>query len=223
MTILSVKPKVSNIVKYQVPEHIKGDHPDFVTFLENYYQFLEQENYPLDIIRGTVERLDIDSTPEEFISYIKKNLVPMDDIGNTTRSAPEVFIKSLRDFYRAKGTEKSFEFLFNELFQQHANVDYGSKYVLRPSDNEYRNRKSIIVENDTTIHDLFRLKGSWIRQDSTKAYALIEDVNLYAHSVSKTTITGTCTEGSAVIICSSLADVNVGDSISDILFRKTPS
>ena len=34
--------KISLVVSQQVPEFVRTDHPKFVTFLEKYYEFMEQ-------------------------------------------------------------------------------------------------------------------------------------------------------------------------------------
>ena len=41
MATLTVKPKVSDIVQYQLPEFIRNNHDKMVTFLEDYYKSME--------------------------------------------------------------------------------------------------------------------------------------------------------------------------------------
>ena len=61
-----VKTKVSTVVSKQLPEFVREDNAQFVSFLEAYYEFLEQSN------KRNLESLrDIDDTVDSFIQYFK--------------------------------------------------------------------------------------------------------------------------------------------------------
>jgi hypothetical protein len=44
--------KISNIIGSQVPFFVKNDHPQFILFLEAYYEFLEQNGQTIERIKN---------------------------------------------------------------------------------------------------------------------------------------------------------------------------
>jgi hypothetical protein len=133
--------KTSLLVNRQVPEFIRDEYPLFVSFLEAYYQFLETERYYSDNSsqrNNLTEKLkdlryvsDVDFSLKEFedqffnsfISYLPKNTLVTKDF----------LIKNVLPLYQAKGTQKSFEFLFRLLFGEEIKVEYPGDQILRAS------------------------------------------------------------------------------------------
>ena len=52
---MSTNTKISNLVSTQLPGFVREDHPNFVAFLEAYYEYLEQSN-TVPAYGKTVER-----------------------------------------------------------------------------------------------------------------------------------------------------------------------
>ena len=50
--------KISPLIDGQVPDFIQADHPEFVNFLEQYYQFLESGLLVLD---GDIDNIILES------------------------------------------------------------------------------------------------------------------------------------------------------------------
>ena len=56
------------------------------------------------------------------------------------------FIKSLKDFYQAKGTEESFKILFKVLYGVNATIVNLENFLLKPSSAEYVRREVVLIE-----------------------------------------------------------------------------
>ena len=104
--------RISVRVEGQLPDFVKQDHATFVAFLEAYYEYLEQTGKPYEIVGNLRNYFNIDKTVDDFLQYFKTQFgkdIPEAVFANSNK--PHV-IKRLRDFYRSKGSEKSFQFLF---------------------------------------------------------------------------------------------------------------
>ena len=60
----SLLTKISPMIDGQVPDFIQSDHPVFVEFLKQYYQFLESAEIS---ISGTVDELLLETSSDSFL------------------------------------------------------------------------------------------------------------------------------------------------------------
>ena len=133
--------RISVQVEGQLPDFVKQDHPTFVAFLEAYYEYMEQTGKPYEIIGNLDNYFNIDKTVDTYLQYFKNQFgkdVPEAVFANANK--PHV-IKRLRDFYRSKGSEKSFQFLFRLLYKEEIEFYYPSVDMLRVSDGRYASDK----------------------------------------------------------------------------------
>jgi hypothetical protein len=131
-----VKPKVSSLVRSQLPEFIREDYQTFLNFLEAYYEFVEQGEVDLKTLR------DLDTTLESFIRYFKNELA-----SNLPYSTVDTkfLLQHIKDQYNAKGSEASFRLLFRVLFNKEVTIDYPSKQILRASDGRWNQDVSLFA------------------------------------------------------------------------------
>ena len=80
MTTQTINPAtISNFITTQFPNFIRDNGPQFVAFVQAYYQWMEQFNNPVFLARRYYDIKDIDQTFDEFIVYFKnKYLVGID-------------------------------------------------------------------------------------------------------------------------------------------------
>ena len=126
--------RLSVRVQGQLPDFVKQDHPTFVAFLEAYYEYMEQTGKPYEIIGNLKNYFNIDKTVDDYLQYFKEQFgrdVPEAVFANVNKP---FLLKRLRDFYRSKGSEKSFEFLFRLLYKEEIEFYYPSVDMLRVSD-----------------------------------------------------------------------------------------
>lgn len=134
---MSSNNKISNLVDSQLPFFVRNDHRTFVRFIESYYEYLEQSGKTLDVMKNVENYNDIDYTTDPFEEELYKQYLKL--IPKDVAVDKRLLLKHVKDFYRARGTEKSIKFLLNILF---GNADETSFYypkddILRASDGKW--------------------------------------------------------------------------------------
>ncbi len=147
-----------NLIQTAIPSFTEAEYPVFVQFVTTFLKFLEQHRTftpkqvfpeygvvqdstvqatadvggPLYEARKLLEYRDADSTLDEFKSHFLSMFGP--GFPNYTHIPDELFIKSLRQFYDAKGTVESFQWFFRAVFNEHAELLFPRDAILRASD-----------------------------------------------------------------------------------------
>lgn len=176
--------KISNLISSQVPFFVRDDHTTFVRFLEAYYEFLEQEDQVVNSIKQVNTYYDVDLTIDDFSAYLYKTflkLIPEDAIVDK-----DLILKNIKDFYRARGTEKAARFFMRALFGEEIDFYYPKKDILKTSDGKWYIQKSLRV-NDTMVESvaddsltaLEHFIGIQIRGSSSNTTALVERVDRF--------------------------------------------
>jgi len=143
--------KVSLLVNRQVPEFVREEYPVFISFLEAYYEFLEnkQGTQKNDLIAKSkdiryISDVDdsIDDFEEQFLNTYATYL-PKD-----TEVDKAVLIKNVLPLYLSKGSEKSFKLLFRMLFNDEVDIILPKNNVLRASDGKWTVDNILRIETD---------------------------------------------------------------------------
>lgn len=148
---MSTNNKISNIVSSQVPFFVRNDHPNFVAFLEAYYEYLEQEGLTLqdgkvvERSRNLQNYFDIDKTIDDFAEYLYHHFIQ--SIPKDVLVDRKFLLKHIKDFYMARGTEKATRFLMRILFNEEVDFYYPKDDVLRASDGKWFIEKYINTAN----------------------------------------------------------------------------
>jgi len=166
--------RISVRVEGQLPDFVKQDHATFVAFLEAYYEYLEQTGKPYEIIGNLKNYFNIDKTVDSYLQYFKSQFgkdVPEAVFANANK--PQV-IKKLRDFYRSKGSEKSFQFLFRLLYKEEIEFYYPSIDMLRVSDGRYTKDKILRCIDTSGSSAIFNFTGKTITGGTSGAKGIVE-------------------------------------------------
>jgi hypothetical protein len=147
---------LGHLIQHQVPAFVRQEYPQFVLFLEKYYQFLEQDNQANNIILKLESFSDIHRTLDLFIPQFRSQYLKY--FPKNTRVDERLFIKFIRDFYEAKGSEKSIKFLFRLLFDENVEIYYPSENILRASDGVWIT-DNVIRLTPADGENVFSLKG----------------------------------------------------------------
>ena len=134
---------ISAAIAGQIPEHIRGDSPLFVGFLETYYKYAEQRQKAVGIVQNRYLDADIDNTLEAYVakfystyaSYLPKEMAM--DRRN--------FIKLLNRVYEAKGTEKSLKLVFRALYGEEISISLPFEKILKASDGVWERESFITI------------------------------------------------------------------------------
>lgn len=161
--------EVSTLVKTQFPEYVQAEGPSLIAFVEAYYEWFEQSG----IIKGRdlTSLIDLDTTVDEFVTYFRSTY--LNGLPNLTRGDLRQFIKRSKDFYEAKGTEKSIQLLLRLLYDVESEVYAPGDDVLRASAGDWH--KPVYIEV-TPEEGNKALKDKQIIGASSGARAIVESV-----------------------------------------------
>lgn len=135
------------IIKEKLPLFIREDYKVFSRFVEAYYEWLQKSNNPLYSLFNSEYFSDVDTTPEIFLESFRTqylNDFPINILDKKEVNIRNV-IKNIKQFYSAKGTEKSFKFLFRLLYNAYVELYFPRKELLVASGNLWIERKIIRV------------------------------------------------------------------------------
>lgn len=186
--------QLSNLVSNRLPEFVRVDNPTMVAFLEAYYEWLQESDRGGKLLSPMAlgDVIDVDNTLDDFVAQFKReylfNFPEQLAISKTTgRPVDErKLVKNIKAFYRAKGTEKAYEFLFRILYDVDVEFYYPKKDILRVSDGKWFEKNSLKVTNRLG-EDIFESVGRVIYQRNTagqiSASAKVTDVSVYQEGV----------------------------------------
>ena len=170
---MAIQKKVSTLVKNQLPDFVREDAPLFQKFVEGYYEFLEQSNNVLEVSRKLQSYQDIDTSVDKYIDYIKRELLP--SFPKTLTADQKLLVKRAKDFYRSRGSEKSYQLLFRALYNEDITIYDPGVNILRASDGRWIQENSIRV-GDPVVGNTNSLLGQNITGISSGATAKVERI-----------------------------------------------
>lgn len=134
------KLKLSNAVRSQLPDFIKGndDYENFMLFLEAYYAFMDQWQK-----RNIEDLRDIDKSLDDFITQFKYEY----NYSSSYSGNKALFLRNIKQLYSSKGSEASFKLLFKLLFgKDSTNIVYPGESILIPSDGKWIQESFLFAE-----------------------------------------------------------------------------
>jgi hypothetical protein len=153
--------KVSLLINKQVPEFVREEYPVFISFLEAYYEFLEnkQGTKKNDLLTKAKELKDISDVDisindfeEQFLNTYASYL-PKD-----AQVDKALLIKNVLPLYLAKGNEKSFKLLFRMLFNDEVDIILPRNNVLKASDGKWTVDNILRIETD--VRSVYTASGN---------------------------------------------------------------
>src|SRR3990167_8012671 len=223
--------KISIFVGRQLPEFVRENNNLFVEFLEAYYEYMEQSNTTLsfgnviDRSKNLLKNLDVDTVElDEFSEklYLEfLNYFPKDTVADRN-----LILKNVKDFYRSRGTEKSFKFLFKAIFGKDAEIYIPKNDILIASSGKWIIEKSLRISDimvngvsNDTITGLQMFTSTRITGNTSDATAAVERVLLSYEALTPkfelfvSGSTGTFTNGETI----ETTDVNGNELSATIL------
>ena len=159
----NIKGQVSAIISDQLPEFVQSDHTTFVTFLEAYYEWMEQQGNAIEATRSARIVNDIDTTLDAFVTYFKENYLV--DIPDSILNDKRNLLKNIKEFYQSKGTDKALILLFRMLFNEEVSVYYPKVDMLRVSDGKFTSDTIINIKSISgDITNISQIVGKQITQ-----------------------------------------------------------
>lgn len=182
--------KISTVISSQLPFFVRNDHPNFVAFLEAYYEYLEQNESVLsqgkviERSKKLLDYIDIDKTVDDFAEKLYERFLRF--IPKDTVADKDIIIKNAKDFYRSAGSEKSVRFLMRVLFNEDVELYYPKKDVLRASDGKWYIERSLQLQDEaingianSSLGVLEKFINRRITGNTSNATAKVESVSRF--------------------------------------------
>jgi hypothetical protein len=145
---------ITPFVSGQLPEFVRVGHPTLVAFLSSYYEWLDSDESGLRSAKKLANVVEVDQTLDEFVDRFKKEyLLDFPEklaISEKTKNPVDAtkLLKNIKGFYNAKGTEKTYEFLFRILFDTGIEFYYPKNDILKLSDGKWILSRSLKLTNN---------------------------------------------------------------------------
>ena len=143
------KQSLSHLIANQLPDFVRTEYPVFITFLEKYYEFLDEENQVNNFLLNYEKNFDINRTLDTFIPKFKNQYAQNFPLG--AQIDDRRLIKFIKQFYEAKGSEKAIELLFRILYNERTEIFYPSEQILRASDGIWIEDVTLKLAVDSSI------------------------------------------------------------------------
>ena len=140
---MATNKKISTNVDQQFPFFVRDDGPNLVAFLKAYYEWTEQANNAIEVSKNLLNYQDIDSTYEKYLEYFHREI--MDDIPRDVLANRNKLAKHIKDVYRSRGSQLSYQLLFRILYNEEIEFYYPGEDLLRVSDGRWVLETSIRV------------------------------------------------------------------------------
>lgn len=136
-TLTDLNRRVPDIDRYEVeevlPSNVSQTYPKLVEFLKTYYEYLELDEVPAEIINDLKFTRDVIQTEEELLDYIAKELL----LGKPyfqSFADKKTALQFSNIFYRSKGSKFAIQQFFRVFYNIDVEVDYGKDFLFLVGD-----------------------------------------------------------------------------------------
>lgn len=154
-------------IKYTVPEFIREDYPKFISFIEKYYEYMDSDGKPNNLLLNKKYN-DIDEYTDPELD--KRALELAKDFPQILEADRKTLTKNIKDIYESKGSLRSIKAYFKLIYNEEVDVEYPNRSILRASDGVWIQDKTISVTsgyNDFEVLDLIRKTADLVYYETT--------------------------------------------------------
>lgn len=193
--------KVSLLLNKQIPDYVEEYYPLFVVFVTKYFEWLEQQGNPQEVLQTIQYNRDVDTVVSSQLNHFLQTYLP--NLPHISSADSTLLIKYFRDFYERKGSENSFKFFFKAFFNDDIVVKRPRESLFKTSDSVWVAQKSLRVTPVTG--NITRLASAIITGSSTGATAAVNEVvqvnlnNTYDLLIQRDTIAGTFSSSEQIV------------------------
>lgn len=128
--------KISTLIPSQLPSYLLEQGPNLVAFLKAYYKWMETDGQVTEQSKNLLVNQDIDTSDlDKFYQHFRKEV--LDGFPKTFSADKRLVAKKIKDLYRSKGSQASYELLFHILYGEDIDLYYPEENILRASDGRW--------------------------------------------------------------------------------------
>mgnify|MGYP001246859361 FL=1 len=149
--------KSSTGVKYTVPEFIRDDYTQFITFIEKYYEYIDSDGNPANLLLNK-KYSDIDDINDEELN--KRALELAKEFPQLLQADRKTLLKKIKNIYESKGSVRSIKAYFKLIYDEEVDVYFPSKNILRASDGIWIQDRFVFATAGYDNFDVQNLNGT---------------------------------------------------------------
>jgi len=130
-------------VRELVPQFLRDTSANLISFMEEYYDYLNRDGFASYELAHIIDENDIDVTSEKYLDAIQGEIAKV--VPNSSVIDRNTLYKRIVHYYRIKGTPESVSAFFQLMFDSAVDVYYPGDNLLKLSAGTY----SAVFTNDT--------------------------------------------------------------------------
>jgi len=146
--MISLESQITPFIESQFPSFYREEGPDFILFVETYYEWMQSSGQLINYSRKLPDFRDIDKTIDSFLTHFNQKYLL--DIPYSTTANKRLLVKHIQDLYRTKGTERGVQLLFRLLYDIDAALYYPGENVFKLSNSKWKTPQYIEVSTNST-------------------------------------------------------------------------
>lgn len=143
-------------VKFSLPEFIQTDYNKFVSFIEKYFEYMDENNNPINLLLNK-QYSDIDDLNDAELNQRANELAAA--FPQLIQTDRKLLLKRIKNIYESKGSERSIKAYFKLLYNEEVEVYYPSKNILRASDGIWIKETSVRALVGYDNYEVLNLNG----------------------------------------------------------------
>jgi hypothetical protein len=174
---------ISPVILEKVPYFLKSNFKGFLRFIQHFYEFLEEQGNPLEVLETFYENNEVNNEIDEFIDNALYELGF--DIEKDLSISKKELILHLREFYLSRGSADSFKFLFRILYNTDVSISYPRSRLLIPSQATYSGRYFIFTTTNTKNTSNFLKILSLSNEYDIKIFGISSKSEAYVEAITQ--------------------------------------
>ena len=168
---MTIKAKLSKQVANQFPEFFKEDGPNFLAFIEGYYEYMEQNGKLTDAIQSLEDYKDINTTLDEYLTHFQETLLP--SVPQDVLSDKRLMAKYVKYYNETRGSLASYKLLFRSIYNEDVEVNYPADQMLKISDGDWQLDRYLVTSYNQKNYEFI---GKTIVGTESNSQALVEEI-----------------------------------------------
>lgn len=106
-----IESKTSVVLDRQIPEYVRENFDLFVSFIKQYYNWLDSEDNVDNRIKNLIDQRQVSYSSDPYRNHLLEDFLV--NIPKNLQIDYEILIRNIKAFYASKGTEASIRYFFN--------------------------------------------------------------------------------------------------------------
>ena len=161
-------------VRELVPQFLRDTSANLISFMEEYYDYLNRDGFASYELAHIIDENDIDVTSEKYLDAIQGEIAKV--VPNSNVIDRNTLYKRIVHYYRIKGTPESVSAFFQLMFDSAVDVYYPGDNLLKLSAGTYDSTSASYTANGGFLSGLDKIQDSDFWQDFS--YRINTDIEL---------------------------------------------